>query len=271
MVLSANLSAQPVGLYSLSALSVVVLSKKEGWLACASTVLLVLSCVARAVLAAPAPDECPEAPKPKPKPRRNRLRADAEVYVPRRVSEEQVQIYRDLLSANVEQSPAPEETSAFTPPPGLAPPKLDQLPVQQWWASKAPSERIASAAEARALLGRLMEGAKATRKPAGGRIVAGVRETARAVAHDRAAAVMVAADLPWADGQLVEPKMQAVVEAAHAKGVPVVVGLCRAELGQTISKDVAAAVVAILDVSGAEDAFFRLLNSAENPTPAPAA
>ena len=45
-----NPTNHSVGLYYLSGLSVVVLSKKEGWLACASTVLLLLSCVWRALL-----------------------------------------------------------------------------------------------------------------------------------------------------------------------------------------------------------------------------
>lgn len=286
MVLSMNPSAHTaVGLYYLSGLSVVILSKKEGWFACASTVLLLASCVVRAMLGVPAETNCEEEmKKPKMTRRVRSMRADAEPYQ-RRVSPVQhvhVQNYRNLLTALAEQQeskPASEEP-AFKPPPGLPAPLTPADQLRATW--RACEEAAADTSDARALLAKMVEieggpilsaNLRRTRKPMGKRLVAGVRETVRAVATGRAVAVMVASDLEWVNGKLGEPKMQSVVDMAIDKGVPVVVGLSRAELGATISRDVAAAVVAVIDVTGAEDEFARLVQAscAQTPTPAPAA
>jgi len=334
MVSSFNhLSSHPVGLYSLSALAVVLLSKKDGVLALSSTVLLVVSCVWRAMLNGQRSDFSDATQKMKAQRSRPRLRADAESFVPKQSRDLpkpkpshnlHVQQYRHLLTAaddsstddsprqslllsstdatprqsknlliaakpeQKEKTPPWRKTAAteaaprsrsVTPPPGLPEPSFAPPP-----GLPEPSKitrAVEQAAEARSLLARLVDLEKDTpaalthdgrlRKPAGKRIVAGVRESTRAIANDRAAAILVATDLHWTeDGKLEEPKMQKMIEEAQAKGVAVVVSLSRAELGDAISKDVSSAVLALLDVSGAEDVFQRFLQ-ASSTTPAPAA
>jgi len=317
MVSSLNhLSSHPVGLYSLSALSVVLLSKKEGWLALSSTVLLVVSCVWRAMLGGQPELDATQKTKRHSRPR---LRADAESFVPKQREHGShlhkpkpshslhVQHYRHLLTATDDSSTddTPRESKTLltakpaqkaappwrktaaeaprsrsvTPPPGLPEPSFTPPPGLP--EPSTVTQAVERAAEARSLLARLVELEKDTpvaltndgrlRKPAGKRIVAGVRESTRAIANDRAAAILVATDLHWTeDGKLEEPKMQKMIDDAQAKGVAVVVSLSRAELGDTISKDVSSAVLAVLDVTGAEDVFQRFLQ-ASSSTPAPAA
>lgn len=294
LVLSMNPTNHSVGLYYLSGLSVVVLSKKEGWLACASTVLLLLSCVWRALLSGAVEVEKDEKRSPKSRGlrRRSPLRADAEPWQAQRARtpspqgsvqsrkehanslvSAHVDDYRSMLtnstptaskasSSKASSSSSSPAAPQFRPPPGLRPP------------ADTPPPPCSVAEESRALLWRLRELAQddsphgspdaKARKPAGKRLVAGVRETGRAVASGRAVAVMVARDLQRADGgELAEPKMRAVVQAAEEQGVPVLTGgLSRQELGETIAKDVQASVVGLLDVSGAEDVLGRLLASA---------
>lgn len=280
-----------------------LLSKKEGWLALSSSVLLVVSCVVRAMLGDNGEGSVTSKSKAlRPRPR---MRADAESFVPRNnshlhkpkpVHRLHVSQYRSLLvptddsddSSPVEQKP-PRSRSvtpppglpepSFTPPPGLPEPEPTKTALQKtppWRKQQDPAACVVvpnRGVEARALLASLVELEKdtgshtfthdgRTRKPAGKRIVAGLRESSRAVANDRAVAILVAHDLKrTADGKLEEPKMQKMVEDAQAKGVAVAVSLSRAELGDTVSKDVSSAVLAVVDVSGAEDAFQRFLHA----------
>lgn len=309
MVSSMNqISSHPVGLYSLSALSVMLLSKKEGWLALSSTVVLVVSCVLRAMLSGRQLGDVTPKSKGRVPGSRSRLRVDAESFVPRNyvnkpkpaataVHNLHVSQYRNLLAAatddsstddssprpRAEQKVAPRRVTppepGFAPPPGL--PEPTKIPP--WKLCKQEPVEDSRALEARALLARLIELEKDSpvsltqdgraRKPAGKRVVAGVRESLRAVANGKAVAILVAHDLNrTADGKLEEPKMQKMVDDAQEKGVAVAVSLSRAELGDTISKDVSSAVLAVLDVTGAEEAFQRFLHaSAGGHTPAPAA
>jgi len=281
-----------------------LLSKKEGWLALSSSVLLVVSCVVRAMLGDNG--EGSVTAKSKALRTRPRMRADAESFAPKTnpplhkpkpVHRLPISQYRSLLAptddSSSDTSPAGRTSPAeqqprsrsvtpppglpepsFTPPPGLPEPAAPKTPPWRKQEDPAPCVAVPNrGVEARALLASLVQlekdtGAQQfthdgrTRKPAGKRIVAGLRESSRAVANDRAVAVLVAHDLKrTADGKLEEPKMQKMVEDAQAKGVAVVVSLSRAELGDTVSKDVSSAVLAVVDVSGAEEAFQRFLHA----------
>lgn len=308
--LMTDLPHNPLGLYSLSAVSVFVLSKKEGWLAIVSTLVLLVTCVLLAIQGTPSSVSTPstsstiqKAPPAKPKSRppthakpisvKSSLRAEAEPFTARRQLQHcHVTTYRHMLT-EAHAAPCPP----WRKPPGLADPVAYQTSGPSIW-TKGEGERVvapirnhpwkvAGSPEVNSnasdpatdlpvlmLLRRLRElehtpeQATPDRKPAGKRVVAGVRECNRAVARGKALAVVVANDL---SRSFEEPKLVALLQQADSLNVPVVKALTRAELGQTIAKDVTATVLVVLDVEGAEDTFGEFLHITDTGRAAPAA
>jgi len=126
--------------------------------------------------------------------------------------------------------------------------------------------QLALERERTANAGQTEEQATAERKPAGKRVVAGVRECNRAVARGKALAVVLANDLAKS---FEEPKLVSLLQQADSLNIPVVKALTRAEIGQTIAKDVTATVLVVLDVEGAEDVFGEFLRITDTGRAAP--
>lgn len=82
------------------------------------------------------------------------------------------------------------------------------------------------------------------------RMVAGWREAIRAVKRSRAIALVIAKDAG------ADTKIQAIMASANEKGIPVLLGMNTAELGQMIvGTEISTSVLVILHVAGAEDLF----------------
>jgi selenocysteine insertion sequence-binding protein 2 len=92
------------------------------------------------------------------------------------------------------------------------------------------------------------------------RVVFGLREVAKAVRTKRAKALLVAPNVEAvaAPGGL-DDALAELLAAASAAGVPVVLALTRARMGALTGRRVRMSAAAVLDASGAEEPFVKLL------------
>jgi len=94
------------------------------------------------------------------------------------------------------------------------------------------------------------------------RYAVGLREVARLVRGDEAAALIVAPDVERNSGGMIEQKLATLVETCSNNGIPVVYALSRRQLGQAVCKNVAISVMLVQSTRGAEEEFSAVVSEA---------
>lgn len=283
-----DMSNHPLGLYSLSALSAVVVLNKEGWVAGLVSVVLLISIVLLAIQQPPAPD-APEgkmdsvAPTlAKSPPWRSRLNTDAGPFVPRYTARNMRNCAIIQQNGGVRKSPA---LPPWRTPPGL--PAGDALRSYPWKMkiddsksdgveveiTKTLWQRIQAETpepdetmpETELAVVKVLRGIRQTqeeRKANGKKVVNGHRECAKAVKRGLAKCVIVANDLPKRFEEL-DPTLVTLLVEARANKVPVFKACSRASLGYNGCLGVTTSVLVVLSIEGVEDLFEELLQKVD--------
>lgn len=152
----------------------------------------------------------------------------------------------DTLAANLSSYQELLATGARTT---VSCPQADETKVRKLLAQLKEHDAAAYAA-------RLCGAAKD--EPACRRMVAGSRETVRALHRGRAQAIVIASDVG------ADTKVKWITEEAKERGVPVLFGPGRRELGASIAhglSEIHASYIAILHATGAEELFAEALTT----------
>jgi len=95
------------------------------------------------------------------------------------------------------------------------------------------------------------------------RYAVGLREVARLLRGDQAAALIVAPDVERNSGGMLEQKIAGLVETCKNNGIPVVYALSRRQLGHAVMKNVAISVMLVQSTRGAEKEFTSVIEESE--------
>jgi len=95
------------------------------------------------------------------------------------------------------------------------------------------------------------------------RYAVGLREVARLLRGDQAAALIVAPDVERNSGGMLEQKIAGLVETCKNNGIPVIYALSRRQLGHAVMKNVAISVMLVQSTRGAEQEYASMIEEAK--------